>query len=334
MTTTSIDNQVKVNEPFKIIYNGKFTFCYAACLSMLLEYKGINLSIPYLENITTMSYGFFYNTYEKYFELFIGCTAPSIGLKIAGQTLGFKVTQKSFETSDEAKNYLDKIIKETPVIIGPVNMGTLPNHAFKHIPPGADHYILALKKINDSEYLINDPEGFIGIPIGYDELEKVWRGDEIGYTDSKYILTYFNERIKNPSEKEIFKLVLNQGFDNLETKILSPTFMKGAGCLEKFLQDIEQGLFPNFDEILDGFQLEMSNQRCYASAQFLDKYDEFHPLVQKASEIRYKQAILFGNARIFALKNKKNDLLDILRQEQILELEFHNLIKKILQEII
>lgn len=271
----------------KMYYNGKFTFCYDACLSMALKFTGINLTIPYLENITTMPYGFLYSTHEDKFELCIGGMPPHLALKFAIQTLGFKVTQKSFKTFEKASSYMDTIIQEKPIIIGPVNIGTMPNHLFEHIPPGADHYILALRKFESSGYIIHDPEGFIGIPITDDELADFWKGDDIGYTDSNYILTYLNEKINNPNEEEIFKSVLKQGVENLETNVYSPYFMTGVGSIKKFLDDVEGGKYPNFDNILDGFQLEMNNQRCYASAQFLEEHIKFHPLLKQASEIRY-----------------------------------------------
>ena len=335
----NIGNVIERNDQDKLIasareiYDGKLTFCYAACLSMLLKNKGFNLSIPYLENIITMCYGFFYIPSSKYFDMYLGGPSPHIGLQFAGKTLGFEVTQKNFDTFDEAREYLDAILKETPVIIGPVNLGTMPNHLFRNIPPGADHYIVALTKLNDSEYLINDPEGYIEIPITAQELDRIWEGKEIDYTDAKYILTFLGEKTHDPSREDIFKNVLKQILQNLENQTNGKNFFMGSNTIDKFLEDYHAGKYQNVIKILSGFQLEMSNQRCYVSAEFLKDYIDIHLDLHKASLLRYQQAKLFGWARILAIKEKEEELIIVLKDVSELEKEFHRILQKIFEEI-
>lgn len=331
---TSTNHQaIKETSVIPEIYEGKLTFCYTSCLSMLLKNKNIDLSISYLENLTTCSFGFFYQRHQNYFELFISDLSPDRGLIFAGQTLGFEVIQKDFENFSQAKKYLDEILVETPVILGPVNLGTMPNHKFKNIPPGADHYIVALSKINDFEYYINDPEGFIEIPLTEDELNTIWEGREIPYTDSKYILTYLGKRLRTPSRLNIFKTVLDQILKNLQDQELDTNFSVGSGVIDKFIADFKADRYQNIRDILAGFQLEMNNQRSYVSGIFLKNHRDIHPLIDRCSAIRFEQAKLFGRARIITIKGSDEDLIEILKKVSQLEKEFHRLIQKIHDEL-
>ena len=157
-------------------YVGSGDYCFSNSLHMSLLGSGAPPeSLPstgFLECLTTMPFGY---TYLKEAELFFfSGPNPDLGLTRAIETLGWTCQVERGGTEGEALTRLRAAAQHGPVLIGPLNMGSLtynPNYPYLE---GADHYIVVLS-VEEDHVFVHDPKGFPCAALPVENLLKLSR---------------------------------------------------------------------------------------------------------------------------------------------------------------
>lgn len=95
-------------------------------------------------------------------------------------------------------------LNETPVLLGPVDMGFLnylPNHQFIG---GCDHYVLALE-MNDNEILLHDPAGYPFVWLSLEQLDRAWKAESVPWSNGAYRYWKSPKRVEHLSDNDIYK---------------------------------------------------------------------------------------------------------------------------------
>jgi hypothetical protein len=172
------------------LYTGWRTDCYATSLGMILSRKGHPKPVPYIDCLTTLPFGpFVYHTKIGFAVMEVNSER---GLDFALPLLGYECTL-TFGNSGEAVETLKKNLREDWVLLGPFDMGYLTYDPFCKRKKGADHYVVAVDSDDDSIW-INDPEGFVEVPVPWRDFAKSWEAKAIQYKKGPYTQRLLGEK--------------------------------------------------------------------------------------------------------------------------------------------
>ncbi|MCR8645213.1 hypothetical protein NV379_21390 [Paenibacillus sp. N1-5-1-14] len=185
------------------MYIGNGSYCYANSASMLLKQVGEVVSPALLEVLTGVGLGV---TMYGNGMLFLHNNAfdPDAGLSKAMKALGYHFQENWSDPEAECPlNELRNVLKISPAILGPIDMGYLryaPNHQYAK---GSDHYVLAYDM--DGEYVyLHDPASFPYVRLALDQLDLTWKAADIPYGRGAYQYWHSIEKVNNPSDDEIY----------------------------------------------------------------------------------------------------------------------------------
>jgi hypothetical protein len=275
---------------------------------MILNRKGHPKPIPYIDCLTTLPFGPFIYFSKTGFAV-MGVN-PERGLDFALPLLGYQCTLTFGNSSREAVEGLKENLRKDWVLLGPVDMGYLTYDPFCRRKKGADHYVVAVD-FDDDFIRINDPEGFVEVPIPWKDFAKSWEAKAIPYKKGPYTQRLLGEKTRSLPGKVVFRSVLQKVVSTIENRELPDGALSGEDAIRRFADDLLQKGISIFALT---FTLPVSNQRCYDSAMFLMQEPFTNNALKKAARTRVEQARLFGKCRLLAAKRDRQGTLQTLNQ--------------------
>lgn len=290
------------------LYTGWRTNCYATSLNMILNRKGDPKPIPYIDCLTTLPFGPF--IYNRKIGFAVMGVNPEKGLDFALSLLGYQCTLTFGSSEREAIERLKGNLGKGWVLIGPVDMSYLTYDPFCKKKRGADHYIVAVD-FNNEFVWVNDPEGYVEVPIPWEDFLKSWEARRIYYKKGTYSQRFFGEKTQSLPEKVVFRTILQKIVSIIENRELPEEALFGEEAIRCFAGDL---LRKGVSVLELTFTFPISNQRCYDSAIFLAQDQFTNNTLKKAAKTRMKQARLFGKCRLLANKQDMQGLSQTLNQ--------------------
>jgi len=281
---------------------GRMSYCYSKCLAMILQSKGDSYPLPFIECITTVPFGFVYAPEDRGGFAVNGYN-PHIGVGRALKLLGYDGEFRSFSNSGEALRFLRRTLEKDVALIGPVDMGFLtydPYHKFKL---GSDHYVVATN-VRDGQVVVNDPDGYVQVPVPITDFLKAWRADSIRYKRGPYSLWIVGRRRGKLSRKNIYETTLRLGLRNLREKrevrrARRILYCTGPKAIQRLAEDIKRKRSSRWLRFYSTFTFRVSAQRCFDSSIFIKEAPFANADFSKASETRMTQARLYSDAQLY-----------------------------------
>ncbi len=191
---------------------------------------------------------------------------PEEGLDFAIPLLGYEYSNSFTESQKDAIAKLKENLKTDWVLIGLVDMSYLTYDPFCKKKKGADHYIVGVD-CDDNFIWINDPEGYIEVPLPWQDFLEAWYAKRIYYKKGSYTQRVLKEKIKEPTDKEIFKSVFLKAAETAKGGHIPSGAIYGEKAIRTFADDLKNK--GKISMLLLTFILPVCNQRCYDSAVFL-----------------------------------------------------------------
>ncbi|MFH1472904.1 MAG: cysteine peptidase family C39 domain-containing protein, partial [bacterium] len=164
----------------KITFFDSYWYCFSNSTAMLLSSVGEDISPRVLEVLSGVGLGATIS--QGGLPLFSGLTGePDNGITKALEILGFEFEERASEKPGSPPfDELEKVLKDSPAIIGPLDMQYLVYNPGRPNFEGVDHFVLVYRIAGDKVFL-HDPAGYAHVSIGKDDLEKAWRAESIVY---------------------------------------------------------------------------------------------------------------------------------------------------------
>ena len=141
-----------------------------ACLNLMQDPQ---IDLALFEVSTSTPFGIKHIRNSNLNRLLTTFNDPNKGLDFAIKAFGYDVEREDFAYSHEAISVLISWLSEdTPVLLGPLDMGELYYYPAASISRGMDHYIVAVNMLRDS-ILCMDSEGFVGFQVKLDALQGI-----------------------------------------------------------------------------------------------------------------------------------------------------------------
>jgi len=298
---------------------------------MVLGWRGDSHPLPFLECLTTVPFGFVYTVVDGGGFAVNGYN-PHDGVARALKALQYKSEFKCFESSDEALSFLRAALENEPVLIGPVDMGFLVYDPYCKFKKGADHYLVALEMEKD-HVIVNDPDGYLHVPIPTEDFVKAWGAEAIRYKRGSYTLWLINEKLGTPQAERLYKDALVLGLQNLKEKGRSflkenAAFYTGSTAIKKLAENIKRYRSRRWLKFYATFTFRVSAQRCFDSATFIREAPFQNDYLRKVSETRMKQASLYGKCQLEASKLRFSKVAKTLEELSLLEDTFEAELEK------
>ncbi len=303
-------------------YIGNGAYCYANSTAMLLASIGEDVSPSIVETLCGIGLSAFWHEEENL--LFFNFALPSEELTRAVEILGFRWKERVVsKREDPPLEQLKTDLEKSPVLFGPVDMGYLdynPNHKFLY---SADHYVL-LYNYKEGNYHLHDPEKFPCVLVTEDQLVKSWNSDKIYYGTENYQYWTMPKRVSKPAESEIYDKAMmdfKSIYANCDKKSEKNNWITGSDAVlkaaKRFKREaVEQGEIDHFRY----FALPLGAKRALDFAKFFEKNDP------KLSDLKIKQAKLFGKCQSLAMREEWRRVGDALEEYAEVENRVRNVI--------
>jgi len=316
---------------WSVPFVGRMSYCYSKCLGMVLGWRGDFYPLPFLECLTTVPFGFVYVPVDGGGFAVNGYN-PHDGVARALKALQYKGEFKCFESSEEALSFLRIASENEPVLVGPVDMGFLVYDPYCKFKRGADHYLVALR-IEKDHAIVNDPDGYLHVPIPMKDFVKAWEAEVIKYKKGPYSLWLIKEKHGTPQTERLYKDTLVLGLQNLKEKERrfleeDATFYTGSTAIKKLAENIKRYRSRRWLRFYATFTFRVSAQRCFDSSTFIKEAPFQNDYLLKASETRMKQAALYGKCQLEASQLKFSKVAKTLEEISQLEERFEMELEK------
>lgn len=299
-------------------YLGNSPYCYANSTAMLLASIGESVSPSQIEVLSGVGLGAF--ILKKTNLLFFSWELPDNGIDHALQILGFSCKAKKVPKTEPVPiTELKKDLRQSPAVIGPLDMGYLiynPDYQF-HL--GVDHFVLAYKT-DDKEIYLHDPAGFPHVSLPLDQLKLAWKAEGVDYGKDFYRYWTEPKRVKRPTEEEIYKQAIQlfkSIYEHSERKANQENWIIGRRAILTGAKRVDNKETSQ-DEIeqLTYFALPLGTKRALDFASFFEGYDN------NLASLKHQQAQLFGRCQTLAVRKDWSQLARTLEALAAVEEEF------------
>lgn len=162
-----------------------YWYCYANSAAMLLASAGETVSPRLIEVLSGVGLGAFQNRDGlPFFSGLVG--KPDSGISAALEMLGFAFSEAA---SDDAEpppfERLEALLKDSAVIVGPLDMSHLTYNPLRPRFAGVDHFIVVLAAQGE-RFRVHDPAGFAHALIPRADLHLAWKAEAIAYRNGHY----------------------------------------------------------------------------------------------------------------------------------------------------
>lgn len=301
------------------MYIGNGAYCYANSASMFIKGIGEEVAPSLLEVLTGVGLGL---TLYGGGTLFLhnNTVDPDTGISNALKALGFEFKEAFSEVAaDMPLRELREVLKTSPAILGPVDMGYL-RYSLNHMyAKGSDHYVLAYD-IDDQYLYLHDPAGFPYVRLSFDSLELAWKASDLPYGRGAYQFWHSIKRVSQPSKEEIYEKSiayfqhLYEETGKIGERIGAKTGKDAVHSFAKILENEE--LSEEAAGNLKYFVLQLGSKRANDYALYFEKS---HPIL---SQLKRKQSEILGLSHSMAAEGKWKDLAVTFHQFGQLEAEF------------
>jgi hypothetical protein len=286
-----------------------YWYCYSNSTAMLLGSIGENISPNLIEPLTGVGIGAMFHK-ESDLPFFSGPKGlPDLGISKALKMLGFEFEEK-FKQGKLAFpiEELKRDLKESPVIIGPLDMSFLVYNPKRPKVLGVDHYVLVYE-IKDEKIYLNDPAGYAKVGLSFENLKNAWKAEKIGYRRGFYSSWTKPKRVNKPTDGEIYQQALKWfktkygGSEDHSEEVISH-----LASLAR-----QKKLTPHQIDHLAGFALPLGVKRALDYATFFGNRNS------RVKKLKLEQAKVFGLAQTSLMDEEWNDLSQDL--EKLAEIE-------------
>lgn len=306
------------------IYLGNSAYCYSNSTAMLLSSIGENILPSYIEVIGGVGIGA-YSLPETNIAFLSGYSGlPDKAISRALTTLGFNFIEKAqddpnFPPFDDIR----KIIKKSPVILGPLDMGYLSyDPDYKH-HFGIDHFVFVYG-IENGIANLHDPAGFPNVTIELSKLALAWKAEKIQYKEGYYRYWTLPKRVNNPTSDEIYNRSINnfqeiyitgEKYAKEKGKIIddSAILLMADNVKNKKLSQADIGM-------LTGFVFPLGARRTSDFSIF------FKPYNSDLADLKENESRLLGLCQSKSVKGDWHSVFETLKEVAEIERQF----KKIL----
>lgn len=305
----------------RVTYIGKAEYCYSNSAAMLLSSISEDIRPEQIEVSAGIGLGAFLikDTNQLFFSPL--AMPPDVGLTKSLHILGFKFEERSFNQEKPPLEELKEVLKISPVLIGPLDMGYLVYQKHQSPPFGSDHYVLVYGIDNEKVYL-HDPYGYPNAFLTFEQLKPSWKADNISYKLGPYHWWHSPKRVASPKPQDIyqqsleyFKYIYQESDKTAQenNRIINSDAIKSvADKLEaNELSSEEIGL-------LTGFALPITAKRANDYANF---FRDFNPDLAK---IKDDLSVLSGHAYVMLIEKEIKRASDKLRELAETEALFKN----------
>jgi len=304
---------------------------------MVLGWKGDFYPLPFLECLTTVPFGFVYVPVDGGGFAVNGYN-PHDGVERALKALQYKFEFKCFESSEEALSFLRVALENEPILVGPLDMGFLVYDPYCKFKKASDHYLVALK-MKEDHVVVNDPDGYLHVPIPIRDFVEAWEAEAIQYKKGSYSLWLIKEKQGTPQIERLYRDTLVLGLQNLKEKSRrflekDNAFYTGPVAIEKLAGNIKRYRSRRWLRFYATFTFRVSAQRCFDSSTFIKEAPFQNDYLLKAPKTRMEQACLYGKCQLEASQLKFSKVANILEEISQLEDKFETELEKGLSEII
>lgn len=162
-----------------------YWYCYANSTAMLLASVGEDVSPRLIEALSGVGLGAFQN--RNGLPFFSGLAGkPDTGISNALELLGFAFSESASEESQAPPfERLEALLKDSAVIVGPLDMSHLTYNPTRPRYAGVDHFILVIG-VEGEQFRVHDPAGFANALIGRADLQAAWQAEAIAYRNGHY----------------------------------------------------------------------------------------------------------------------------------------------------
>jgi hypothetical protein len=298
-------------------YFGNGAYCWANSAAMLLASIGEDISPSTIEVLGGVGIGAMQmpGTNISFFSGFSGL--PDKGISKALDILGFEYVEKS---QNDPENFpldeLKRVLKESPAVLGPLDMGYLAYDPKASGHKRVDHFVFAYNTDHESVHL-HDPAGFPCVRIDFDGLRFAWMAEKIGYKRGHYRYWTKVKRVRNPSEDEIYRKAINHFkwvYLNGEKYAKKKGRVVDVEAIKLLAEKAKAKRLQTSDiDMLSGFAFPLGARRALDFASFFTKKDP------ELANLKTEQAKLFGRCQVLVVKRSWNELKSVL--EELAEVE-------------
>lgn len=310
-------------------YLGNSAYCYSNSTAMLLASIGEQIEPSLIEVVGGVGIGA-YAIPETNISFLSGYSGlPDKAISKAMEVLGFEFTEETHKSPDNPPfEKIRQILKTSPVIFGPLDMGYLIYNPDSEHLHGVDHFVLVYE-MNNRHALLHDPAGFPNVSISLDELELAWKAENIQYREGYYRYWASPKRVKRPTKEDIYTKTVK----NLQDIYLTgEKYAKAKGrtidyeAIMFMANNIEKEILKSNEiGILTRFVFPLGARRAS------DFSDFFRPYNPELSEIKAKQSSLLGLCHTLTVAQDWQNVAKYLKDFAKLEKNFKELILNINQ---
>ena len=307
-------------------YKGNGAYCYANSASMLLSSASIEIPPAMLEVLSGVGLGAFLSD-DGMFMLSNLEATPETGISKSLEILGIScfTPQDGNMASDPIQQMRD-MLKESPVMVGPLDMGYLENNPAHIYARGFDHFVLAYD-IGEKEILFHDPDGFPCASLSLDAFYNAWKSEGIKWPHTPFNFWTCPERNSNPSQEEIHKKALSYFrsiYSSSEDASRHLGWKINGEAIDTVVRDLSDGKITKKGlGRMENFIFEVGSRRALDYADFFSRNGDY-----ELSEIKSKQASILGKCHSLAVKGDWKMVCGRLQELSHLEEDFKSSLMK------
>lgn len=209
---------------------------------------------------------------------------PELGMTTALDLLGWEC-DRSAGSADDAVAVLRRASRESPVLVGPVEMGMLPYIPGLGRAIGADHNVVVVGMEGDL-VRAHDVQGWPFVTMPLESLLKAWQADTFAYRVEAYAVRSNFRRFRPVDPHTALRRSLPTAIELLDGP-------GSAAAAERSAQVVEAGLTNMQYKYLVEYQVQAGARRLADATVLLDAIG-----CRRAAAVTDRQALLIGSLQL------------------------------------